>query len=89
MGIYRVFSTTTLLYHSCKFCKCGKKLLTLRGTRDAMIIFVGKKGRDRRSCNMTEIARENTRMAGLSDEKLCLLRYRWTATFRQIVPMLH
>jgi len=31
-----------------------------------MIIFVGKKGGDRRSWNVTEIARENTRMEGRS-----------------------
>ena len=41
------------------------------------------------SADMPEIARENTLMAGRSGEKLCLLQYRRTATFRQIVPMLH
>jgi hypothetical protein len=100
-----VFIATTLLYHSCKFWKCGKNVLTLEGTCNALIIFVGKKGRDRLSWNMTEIGRENMtkigrenmteigreniRMAGRSGEKLCLLQYRRTAKFRQIVPMLH
>lgn len=63
-------------------------MLTLRGTCNAMIIFVGKKGGDRRSWNVTEIARENTRMAGRSvavQKDGDVSTYRTDVTLRQQV----